>query len=107
MSTYSTNRTMIRILFAFASSVGRNDTGYYTCSSSEHPSKSALVTIIGNAGCSHNVYSNCGCFLVECEVCTENSDFNLNISVKKPRKKRIRIALQIEAAYATPFPLPV
>nr|XP_036859829.1 receptor-type tyrosine-protein kinase FLT3 [Manis javanica] len=46
MSTYSTNRTMIRILFAFASSVGRNDTGYYTCSSSEHPSKSALVTII-------------------------------------------------------------
>ncbi|XP_032170272.1 receptor-type tyrosine-protein kinase FLT3 isoform X1 [Mustela erminea] len=46
MSTYSTNRTMIRILFAFVSSVGRNDTGYYTCSSSEHPSKSALVTII-------------------------------------------------------------
>ncbi|XP_037656461.1 receptor-type tyrosine-protein kinase FLT3 isoform X1 [Choloepus didactylus] len=26
--------------------VGRNDTGYYTCSSSEHLSKSALVTII-------------------------------------------------------------
>ncbi|GAB5566250.1 platelet-derived growth factor receptor alpha [Prionailurus iriomotensis] len=26
--------------------VGRNDTGHYTCSSSEHPSKSALVTII-------------------------------------------------------------
>ncbi|XP_057388957.1 receptor-type tyrosine-protein kinase FLT3 isoform X2 [Balaenoptera acutorostrata] len=26
--------------------VGRNDTGYYTCSSSEHPSKSALVTIL-------------------------------------------------------------
>ncbi|KAF4025679.1 hypothetical protein G4228_017848, partial [Cervus hanglu yarkandensis] len=46
MSTYSTNRTMIRILFAFVSSVGRNDTGYYTCSSSEHPSKSALVTIL-------------------------------------------------------------
>ncbi|XP_058544953.1 receptor-type tyrosine-protein kinase FLT3 isoform X1 [Neofelis nebulosa] len=46
MSTYSTNRTMIRILFAFVSSVGRNDTGHYTCSSSEHPSKSALVTII-------------------------------------------------------------
>uniref|UniRef100_A0ABI7Y4U0 receptor protein-tyrosine kinase n=1 Tax=Felis catus TaxID=9685 RepID=A0ABI7Y4U0_FELCA len=46
MSTYSTNRTMIRILFAFVSSVGRNDTGHYTCSSSEHPSKSTLVTII-------------------------------------------------------------
>ncbi|XP_077015046.1 receptor-type tyrosine-protein kinase FLT3 [Tamandua tetradactyla] len=46
MSTYSTDRTMIRILFAFVSSVGRNDTGYYTCSSSEHPSKSALVTIV-------------------------------------------------------------
>uniref|UniRef100_A0A9L0RH42 Receptor-type tyrosine-protein kinase FLT3 n=1 Tax=Equus caballus TaxID=9796 RepID=A0A9L0RH42_HORSE len=46
MSTYSTNRTMIRILFAFVSSVGRNDTGYYTCSSSKHPSKSALVTIL-------------------------------------------------------------
>ncbi|XP_014404018.1 PREDICTED: receptor-type tyrosine-protein kinase FLT3 [Myotis brandtii] len=46
MSTYSTNRTMIRILFAFVSSVGRNDTGYYTCSSSKHPSQSALVTIV-------------------------------------------------------------
>ncbi|XP_053776433.1 receptor-type tyrosine-protein kinase FLT3 isoform X1 [Desmodus rotundus] len=46
MSTYSTNRTMIRILFAFVSSVGRNDTGYYTCSSSQHPSQSALVTIV-------------------------------------------------------------
>ncbi|XP_012882731.1 PREDICTED: receptor-type tyrosine-protein kinase FLT3 [Dipodomys ordii] len=46
MSTYSTNRTMIRILFAFVSSVGRNDTGYYTCSSSQHPSQSALVTIL-------------------------------------------------------------
>ncbi|KAM5288977.1 receptor-type tyrosine-protein kinase FLT3 [Ctenodactylus gundi] len=46
MSTYSTNRTMIRILFAFVSSVGRNDTGYYTCSSSKHPSQSALVTIL-------------------------------------------------------------
>lgn len=46
MSTYSRNRTMIRILFAFVSSVGRNDTGYYTCSSSEHPSQSALVTIL-------------------------------------------------------------
>ncbi|XP_006894150.1 PREDICTED: receptor-type tyrosine-protein kinase FLT3 [Elephantulus edwardii] len=46
MSTYSTNRTMIRILFAFVSSVGRNDTGSYTCSSSEHPSKSTLVTIV-------------------------------------------------------------
>ncbi|XP_023444555.2 receptor-type tyrosine-protein kinase FLT3 isoform X3 [Dasypus novemcinctus] len=46
MSTYSINRTMIRILFAFVSSVGRNDTGYYTCSSSEHPSKSALVTVL-------------------------------------------------------------
>ncbi|XP_017704012.1 PREDICTED: receptor-type tyrosine-protein kinase FLT3 isoform X2 [Rhinopithecus bieti] len=46
MSTYSTNRTMIRILFAFVSSVARNDTGYYTCSSSKHPSQSALVTIV-------------------------------------------------------------
>ncbi|XP_006832105.1 PREDICTED: receptor-type tyrosine-protein kinase FLT3 [Chrysochloris asiatica] len=46
MSTYSTNRTMIRILFAFVSSVGRNNTGSYTCSSSEHPSKSTLVTIV-------------------------------------------------------------
>ncbi|XP_036108990.1 receptor-type tyrosine-protein kinase FLT3 isoform X1 [Molossus molossus] len=46
MSTYSTNRTMIRILFAFVSSVGRNDTGYYTCYSSKHPSQSALVTIV-------------------------------------------------------------
>ncbi|XP_045422802.1 receptor-type tyrosine-protein kinase FLT3 [Lemur catta] len=46
MSTYSANRTMIRILFAFVSSVGRNDTGYYTCSSSKHPSQSALVTIL-------------------------------------------------------------
>nr|Q00342.2 RecName: Full=Receptor-type tyrosine-protein kinase FLT3; AltName: Full=FL cytokine receptor; AltName: Full=Fetal liver kinase 2; Short=FLK-2; AltName: Full=Fms-like tyrosine kinase 3; Short=FLT-3; AltName: Full=Tyrosine-protein kinase receptor flk-2; AltName: CD_antigen=CD135; Flags: Precursor [Mus musculus]CAA42041.1 Flt3 protein [Mus musculus] len=46
MSTYSTNRTMIRILLAFVSSVGRNDTGYYTCSSSKHPSQSALVTIL-------------------------------------------------------------
>ncbi|XP_004854862.1 receptor-type tyrosine-protein kinase FLT3 isoform X3 [Heterocephalus glaber] len=26
--------------------VGRNDTGYYTCSSSKHPSQSALVTIL-------------------------------------------------------------
>lgn len=48
MSTYSTNRSMIRILLAFVSSVGRNDTGYYTCSSSRHPSQSALVTILGN-----------------------------------------------------------
>uniref|UniRef100_UPI00402B75CE receptor-type tyrosine-protein kinase FLT3 n=2 Tax=Arvicanthis niloticus TaxID=61156 RepID=UPI00402B75CE len=46
MSTYSTNRTMMRILLAFVSSVGRNDTGYYTCSSSKHPSQSALVTIL-------------------------------------------------------------
>nr|XP_048274585.1 receptor-type tyrosine-protein kinase FLT3 [Myodes glareolus] len=46
MSTYSKNRTMIRILLAFVSSVGRNDTGYYTCSSSKHPSQSALVTIL-------------------------------------------------------------
>ncbi|EHH58496.1 FL cytokine receptor, partial [Macaca fascicularis] len=46
MSTYSTNRTMIRILFAFVSSVARNNTGYYTCSSSKHPSQSALVTIV-------------------------------------------------------------
>ncbi|XP_075419673.1 receptor-type tyrosine-protein kinase FLT3 [Tenrec ecaudatus] len=46
MSSYSTNRTMIRLLFAFVSSVGRNDTGSYTCSSSEHPSKSTLVTIV-------------------------------------------------------------
>ncbi|XP_040835822.1 receptor-type tyrosine-protein kinase FLT3 [Ochotona curzoniae] len=46
MSSYSTNRTMIRILLAFVSSVGRNDAGYYTCSSSKHPSQSALVTIL-------------------------------------------------------------
>ncbi|KAM7331576.1 hypothetical protein ACRRTK_008284 [Alexandromys fortis] len=46
MSTYSTNRTMIRILLAFVSSVGRNDTGFYTCSSSKHPSQSTLVTIL-------------------------------------------------------------
>ncbi|EGV93367.1 FL cytokine receptor [Cricetulus griseus] len=46
MSTYSTNRAMIRILLAFVSSVGRNNTGYYTCSSSKHPSQSALVTIL-------------------------------------------------------------
>uniref|UniRef100_A0A8C6RVU7 Receptor-type tyrosine-protein kinase FLT3 n=1 Tax=Nannospalax galili TaxID=1026970 RepID=A0A8C6RVU7_NANGA len=46
MSTYSTNRSMIRILLAFVSSVGRNNTGYYTCSSSKHPSQSALVTIL-------------------------------------------------------------
>ncbi|XP_052023785.1 receptor-type tyrosine-protein kinase FLT3 isoform X2 [Apodemus sylvaticus] len=46
MSTWSTNRTMVRILLAFVSSVGRNDTGYYTCSSSKHPSRSALVTIL-------------------------------------------------------------
>lgn len=48
MSSYSTNRSMIRILLAFVSSVGRNNTGYYTCSSSKHPSQSALVTILGN-----------------------------------------------------------
>uniref|UniRef100_A0A8C5JZP7 Receptor-type tyrosine-protein kinase FLT3 n=1 Tax=Jaculus jaculus TaxID=51337 RepID=A0A8C5JZP7_JACJA len=46
MSTYSADRTMTRILFASISSVGRNDTGYYTCSSSKHPSQSALVTIL-------------------------------------------------------------
>ncbi|XP_062050419.1 receptor-type tyrosine-protein kinase FLT3 [Lepus europaeus] len=46
MSTYSTNRTMIRILLAFVSSVGRDDAGYYTCSSSQHASQSALVTIL-------------------------------------------------------------
>ncbi|XP_036027695.1 receptor-type tyrosine-protein kinase FLT3 isoform X1 [Onychomys torridus] len=46
MSTYSTNRTMIRIVLAFVSSVGKNDTGHYTCSSSKHPSQSALVTIL-------------------------------------------------------------
>ncbi|XP_023386477.1 receptor-type tyrosine-protein kinase FLT3 [Pteropus vampyrus] len=46
MSTYSTNRTMIRVLFAFVSSAGRNDAGYYTCRSSEHASQSALVTVI-------------------------------------------------------------
>ncbi|KAH0508257.1 Receptor-type tyrosine-protein kinase FLT3 [Microtus ochrogaster] len=46
MSTYSTNRSMIRILLAFVSSVGRNDTGFYTCSSSKHPSQSTLVTIL-------------------------------------------------------------
>lgn len=46
MSSYSTNRSMIRILLAFVSSVGRNNTGYYTCSSSKHPSQTALVTIL-------------------------------------------------------------
>ncbi|XP_036084283.1 receptor-type tyrosine-protein kinase FLT3 isoform X1 [Rousettus aegyptiacus] len=46
MSTYATNRTMIRILFAFISSAGRNDAGYYTCHSSKHASQSALVTVI-------------------------------------------------------------
>uniref|UniRef100_A0A5F8GPN9 Receptor-type tyrosine-protein kinase FLT3 n=1 Tax=Monodelphis domestica TaxID=13616 RepID=A0A5F8GPN9_MONDO len=46
MSTYSTNRTMIRILFAFVASVGRSDTGCYTCASSKHPNQSALVTVL-------------------------------------------------------------
>ncbi|XP_027691024.1 receptor-type tyrosine-protein kinase FLT3 isoform X3 [Vombatus ursinus] len=46
MSAYSVNRTMIRILFAFVESVGRSDTGRYTCTSSKHPSQSTLVTVL-------------------------------------------------------------
>lgn len=39
---------MTRIQYAFASSVGRSDSGHYTCSSTEHPNKTALVTVLGN-----------------------------------------------------------
>ncbi|XP_078003191.1 receptor-type tyrosine-protein kinase FLT3 isoform X7 [Phascolarctos cinereus] len=46
MSAYSVNRTMIRILFVFVESVGRSDTGHYTCASSKHPSQSTLVTVL-------------------------------------------------------------
>uniref|UniRef100_A0A674JHA1 receptor protein-tyrosine kinase n=1 Tax=Terrapene triunguis TaxID=2587831 RepID=A0A674JHA1_9SAUR len=38
--------SMVRILYAFASSMGRSDNGHYTCSSTEHPNKTTLVTVL-------------------------------------------------------------
>ena len=73
---------MIRILFAFVSSVGRNDAGYYTCSSSEHPSKSALVTILGNAA-AHIICTRVfSCFSVECKAGAANSAFSIRLVSK-------------------------
>ncbi|XP_019381150.1 PREDICTED: receptor-type tyrosine-protein kinase FLT3 [Gavialis gangeticus] len=43
---YQEDSSMIRIQYAFASSVGRSDSGHYTCSSTEHPNKTALVTVL-------------------------------------------------------------
>ncbi|XP_075775330.1 receptor-type tyrosine-protein kinase FLT3 isoform X2 [Pelodiscus sinensis] len=45
-STYRKDLSMVRILYAFASSMGRSDSGHYTCSSTEHPNKTALVTVL-------------------------------------------------------------
>uniref|UniRef100_A0A8C0G010 receptor protein-tyrosine kinase n=1 Tax=Chelonoidis abingdonii TaxID=106734 RepID=A0A8C0G010_CHEAB len=43
---YQQDSSMVRILYAFASSMGRSDNGHYTCSSTEHPNKTTLVTVL-------------------------------------------------------------
>lgn len=46
---YQTDRSAIRIQYAFASAAGRSDSGHYTCSSTVHPNQTALVTVLGNS----------------------------------------------------------
>uniref|UniRef100_A0A8D0L4A5 receptor protein-tyrosine kinase n=1 Tax=Sphenodon punctatus TaxID=8508 RepID=A0A8D0L4A5_SPHPU len=43
---YCEASSMVRIVYAYASAVGRNDSGRYTCSSTKHPAKTALVTVL-------------------------------------------------------------
>ncbi|XP_061230368.1 receptor-type tyrosine-protein kinase FLT3 isoform X2 [Neopsephotus bourkii] len=43
---YQTDYSAIRIQYVFASSAGRSDSGHYTCSSTAHPNKTALVTVL-------------------------------------------------------------
>ncbi|KFR13605.1 Receptor-type tyrosine-protein kinase FLT3, partial [Opisthocomus hoazin] len=43
---YQTDRSAIRIRYAFASAAGRSDSGRYTCSSTVHPNQTALVTVL-------------------------------------------------------------
>ncbi|XP_039376389.1 receptor-type tyrosine-protein kinase FLT3 isoform X1 [Mauremys reevesii] len=43
---YQQDSSMVRILYAFVSSMGRSDNGHYTCSSTEHPNKTTLVTVL-------------------------------------------------------------
>ncbi|KGL91482.1 Receptor-type tyrosine-protein kinase FLT3, partial [Charadrius vociferus] len=43
---YQTDRSAIRIQYAFASAAGRSDSGHYTCSSTVHPNQTALVTVL-------------------------------------------------------------
>ncbi|EMP37581.1 FL cytokine receptor [Chelonia mydas] len=43
---YQEDSSMVRIVYAFASSMGRSDSGHYTCSSTEHPNKTTLVTVL-------------------------------------------------------------
>ncbi|XP_074838352.1 receptor-type tyrosine-protein kinase FLT3 [Carettochelys insculpta] len=43
---YQEGSSMVRILYAFASWMGQSDSGHYTCSSSRHPNKTVLVTVL-------------------------------------------------------------
>ncbi|NWT15417.1 FLT3 kinase, partial [Vireo altiloquus] len=43
---YEKNFSAIRIQSVFASVAGRNDSGYYTCSSTAHPNQTALITVL-------------------------------------------------------------
>ncbi|XP_067418839.1 receptor-type tyrosine-protein kinase FLT3 isoform X2 [Emydura macquarii macquarii] len=43
---YQQDSSVVRILYTFVSSMGRNDSGHYTCSSTEHPNKTALVKVL-------------------------------------------------------------
>uniref|UniRef100_A0A8C8SPX8 receptor protein-tyrosine kinase n=1 Tax=Pelusios castaneus TaxID=367368 RepID=A0A8C8SPX8_9SAUR len=45
-SDYQEDSSVVRILYTFASSMGRNDSGHYTCSSTQHPNKTALVKVL-------------------------------------------------------------
>uniref|UniRef100_A0A8C4JGX0 receptor protein-tyrosine kinase n=1 Tax=Dromaius novaehollandiae TaxID=8790 RepID=A0A8C4JGX0_DRONO len=43
---YQADHSAVRIQYAFASAAGRNDSGHYTCSSTVHPSQTALITVL-------------------------------------------------------------
>ncbi|PKU46544.1 receptor-type tyrosine-protein kinase hypothetical protein [Limosa lapponica baueri] len=43
---YQTDRSAIRIQYAFASAAERSHSGHYTCSSTVHPNQTALVTVL-------------------------------------------------------------
>ncbi|NXA53435.1 FLT3 kinase, partial [Nothocercus julius] len=43
---YQIDYSAIRIQYVFASAAARNDSGHYTCSSTAHPSQTALITVL-------------------------------------------------------------